>query len=105
MVAVAVEDLSDGLRKDIGRIRLKRIPDGSAATLNDFVEKHVVAGSLVRTDGWKGYCQLRERDYHHEVVLGKKPGEPGERPLICHLTISLFKRLLLGDYQGAIHHD
>lgn len=51
LVAVAVEDKG----KHFGRIRLCRIADASAGSLIPAVEENIKPGSVVRTDGWKGY--------------------------------------------------
>ena len=42
----------------IGRIRLRRIPDASANSLEEAVPEMVVPGSIVRTDDWSGYRGL-----------------------------------------------
>jgi len=97
LVAVAVEDKSktSPTGKGIGRIRLKLIPDASAASLNAFIKEHINPGSQIRTDGWSGYQKLSSLGYKHTVVGSKELN-------IAHLTISLLKRWLLGTYQGAV---
>ena len=54
LVIIAAEECGAGL----GRIRLARIPDGSAEPLHQFVQGAVVQGSHVHTDGWKPYPGL-----------------------------------------------
>jgi hypothetical protein len=49
IVVVAAED---GDR--IGRIRLGRVPDVSAASLFAFIQHAIVEGSVIHTDGWLG---------------------------------------------------
>lgn len=102
LVMVAVEDNTlDGF----GRIRIKRVPDASGKILTDFIQSNVVRGSTIRTDGWRGYHNLAENGYSHIVVKGGEV-EVGEDELkLCHRVISLFKRLLLGTYQGATHSE
>ncbi len=51
----------------MGRIRLRRIADASAASLEAFVEEAIQPGSLVHTDGWEGYAGLENKGYRHEV--------------------------------------
>src|SRR6266699_6218641 len=46
VIAVEVEG------KKVGRIRLRSIPDASAASLHSFVEDSIEPGSTVHTDGW-----------------------------------------------------
>jgi hypothetical protein len=54
LIIVAAQE--DGKR--IGRIRLRLIPDASAESLHRFVLDSVTAGSVVHTDGWRGYTGL-----------------------------------------------
>ncbi len=51
LIVIAAEEAGHG----IGRIRLRRIPDGSATSLhNTFVQEAIEPDSLVHTDGWHG---------------------------------------------------
>ena len=85
----------------IGRIRLCRVPDASAESLSQAVQDTVEPGSMVRTDGWGGYGQLRSLGYVHAVV--RETGEVGENLLpLAHRAASLLKRWLLGTHQGAV---
>ena len=51
LVAVAVE--LEG--RKMGRVRLRHIPNASGANLLRFVIDCVEKGSLIHTDGWRGY--------------------------------------------------
>ena len=51
LIAVAAEERGRGL----GRIRMQRVRNASAASLMPFVEESVEPGSVVHTDGWLGY--------------------------------------------------
>lgn len=104
LVMIAVEDKSERKNKSMGRIRLGRVKSASADSLLSFIETNIVLGSKVRTDGWDGYNQVSKRGYRHEVV--RKVANVGDDPLpTCHLVISLFKRWLLGTYQGAVQPE
>jgi len=90
--------------KKLGRIRLKRIVDASAESLESAIEETVEVGSLIRTDGWAGYNQICNRGYVHEVV--RKDAEVGNNLLpACNLVASLLKRWLGGTLQGAVSHE
>ena len=54
VVAVAVEENGAGM----GRIRLKRVPNATAASLEDFMLEAVEPGSTIRKDGWRSYSRL-----------------------------------------------
>lgn len=101
LVVVAVEENGAG----IGRIRFRQIPDASAATLNLFLLDSVEPGSVVRTDGWRGYQKVESVGYEHEVIVLKtKKEEASELLPRVHLVISLLKRWLMGTHQGAVSH-
>lgn len=100
LVVIAVE--IDGNR--IGRIRLRRVPDASAESLEEAVKQAAVPGSTIRTDGWKGYSRLNTMGYTHEVA--RQTAEIGENLLPhCHRIASLLKRWMMGTHQGAISHE
>ena len=42
----------------IGRIRIRRITDASAESLESFIVANVAKGSTIHTDGWKSYGSL-----------------------------------------------
>ena len=102
VVAVAVEENGAGM----GRIRLKRVPNAAAASLEDFLLEAVKPGSTIRTDGWRSYSRLRQLGYRHDkAVMG------GDRELVerefprVHRVAALLKRWLLGTHQGAVEHQ
>jgi transposase-like protein len=104
LIVVAVEDTSGTRKTGIGRIRLQRVADASAQSLNAFITSCITAGSTVRTDGWTGYAQVQELGYIH--MLARDSSAVGEDELaLCHRIIALFKRWLLGTYQGAVRPE
>jgi hypothetical protein len=59
MVVGAVEVRSGRKRPIVaGRIRLSTVPDGSAKSLDDFVQAHIAPGTAVMTDDHQGYVNL-----------------------------------------------
>jgi transposase-like protein len=100
LIVVAVE--YEG--REIGRIRLRRVPDGSADSLQTFINDVVEPGSVVRTDGWLGYDRLKTHGYRHRITFLSDHPEPAHELLPrVHLVVSLLKRWLLGTHQGAVH--
>jgi len=98
LIVIAVEQDGEG----IGRIRMRRIVDASAACLSEFVQQAVEPGSGVHTDGWQGYAGLEEQGYHHQVsVIGRRRERAAELLPRVHRVASLLKRWLLGTHQGA----
>lgn len=102
LIVVAAEEDGNG----IGRIRLARAADASAASLHPFIEASVELGSAIHTDDWTGYQGLEAKGYSHVVIPIKKSGKPAHELLPrVHRVVSLLKRWLLGTHQGAISHE
>ncbi len=96
VVVVAQED---GNR--IGRIRLRRVADASAASLIPALRECVEPGSLIRTDAWQGYAPLGRERYTH--IVARKDSIVGDNLLpMVNRVASLLKRWLAGTHQGAV---
>jgi len=104
LVAIAVE-----LRgAAIGRIRLQRIPDASAESLLGFLQHSVQPGTMVHTDGWRGYLPIRYAGYphrQHKQTTRTAPEPSYEQMPHVHQVASLLKRWLLGTHQGAVRPE
>lgn len=99
IVVVAAEENGRG----IGRIRLRRVPDVSGDSLEAFIEESVTPGSVVHTDGWKGYDNIAKKSYTHQVTILSQSDEPAHKLMPrVHLVASHLKRWLLGTHQGAV---
>lgn len=97
LVVIAAQEAAKG----IGRIRLARVPDASAPSLESAIAAAVEPGSQVRTDDWTGYQGLEKLGYGHPVVRSK--AEVGDNLLpLANRVASLLKRWLLGTHQGAV---
>lgn len=97
LIAVAVEDKGE----HFGRIRLCRIADASAGSLIPAVQESVEPGSIVRTDGWKGYVPLPSQGYQHTVVRPSANVGDNLLPLASQVA-GLLKKWLQGTHQGAV---
>ena len=87
--------------KGFGRIRMCHIPDASAESLLPFVREAIAPGSIVCTDGWKGYYGL-SNDYQHQQTILSSSDDPAHVAMPgVHRAASLLKRWLLGTHQGA----
>jgi transposase-like protein len=97
LVLIAAQ--ADG--RKIGRIRLARIPDASAASLEPAVQQAIEPGARLQTDDWSGYSRLQALGYDHQVI--QPAAELGDNLLPrVNLIASLLKRWLLGTHQGAV---
>jgi len=102
LVAIAAEVRGSG----IGRIRMKRVRDSSAVSLQSFVKSAVAPGSKVITDGLLSYVGLDATGYHHDrrIILGSGQTPDAVLPGV-HRVASLLKRWLLGTHQGAVSRE
>lgn len=87
----------------IGRIRLRRIPNLTKASLHGFIAEAIEPGSTVRTDGLPAYLGLAGYAHDRQVQRRQTSGEH-LLPRV-HRVVSLLKRWLLGTHQGAVGHD
>ena len=102
IVAVAAEKNGRG----IGRIRLRRVIDVSGDSLIPFVKEAVTPGSVVRTDGWSGYSDLKKAGYKHQIIVISRGTELAHEVLPrVHMAASLLKRWLNGTHQGGVQHQ
>jgi transposase-like protein len=92
--------------KGIGRIRMRRVMDGSAESLLPFVKEAVEPGGLVVTDGFQSYKALPSWGYDHDPrPLHGSPELANALLPRVHRAASLLKRWLLGTHQGAVSRD
>ena len=74
VVVVAVEVKgSDG-----GRVRIQRLGQVDAASMEGFVSRAVARGSTVRTSAWRGYGRLRALGYGHLRSLAPDGNDEAE---------------------------
>jgi transposase-like protein len=104
LVAGAVETGRGKARgRRLGRLRLAKLPDASAKSLEDFLAAHVAKPATVATDGWRGYVGLAAAGYTHEPIsLHASWGDAALRLPGIHLVFALAKRWLLGTHHGAV---
>jgi len=101
LIVVAAQE--DG--RKIGRIRMKRVLDASADSLEGFVGQAIEPGSVVHTDGWAGYAGLKHKGYVHQATAQGRLDVPSASEDLLprvHRVVSLLKRWLSGTHHGAI---
>jgi transposase-like protein len=104
LIAGAVETSRSKARgRRLGRLRLARLPDASATSLQGFLAANVAKPAAVTTDGWSGYSGLPDAGYGHEPIsLRTAWGDAALRLSAIHLVFGLAKRWLLGTHHGAV---
>jgi len=102
LIVVAAQE--DGRR--IGRIRMRRIQDASARSLEPFIEESIEPGTVVHTDGWEGYAGLEKKgDPHEFTVLARRKESASELLPRVHHVVRLLKTWLAGTLHGAVSHE
>lgn len=105
MVIGAVEitsfvDKSGADREQAKRLRLQHIYHADGKTIQVFLEKNVKKGSLVRTDGWRGYSKTALKSYKHDKQpVGQQPAH--QLAPHIHRVFSNLKTWLKGTHHGV----
>ena len=88
--------------KGFGRLRMRHVLDASGENLVPFVCDVVAPGSMVCTDGWRGYNGLSNHGYVHKKTVLSSSGDPAHVSMPgVHRISALLKRWLLGTHQGS----
>lgn len=91
-----------------GRLRLRVVSDPDISgrdsdTLTAFVKDNVTSGSIIRTDGWRGYGGLDEIGYmHNPLTLGGDPDKAEKHLPMIYLVFSNLKTWINGTHHGRI---
>ena len=84
-----------------GRVRLQVVPDASGSSLTGFVRAQVEPGTIVVTDGWRGYASLSGMGYRHRPRIQGAP-QRAETLLPCvHRVFGNLKTWLRGTHHGV----
>jgi transposase-like protein len=86
-----------------GRVRLAHAETNDKATLKRFADGQIAPDARVTTDGLASYDgdSLSDRPYQR-IVQTKAERRESDTLQVCHWTISLLKRWLLGTHAGAV---
>ena len=85
----------------IGRIRLTRVADASAAVWSQATLAAVNPGRPVLTDGWSGSAALQTKGYRQAVVRASAVVGDNLWPRAKRVA-ALLQRWLMGTHQGAV---
>jgi transposase-like protein len=96
LVIVAVENRNHRA----GRIRMRHIKNASEKSVIPFIQHSISKKSIIVTDSFKSYGNLKQYGYAHESVLQQIP-EKGRLSLI-HIVISNLKTWIRGTFHGAV---
>jgi len=91
--------------KGFGRIRMRHVPDASSESLIPFVREMIAPGSVVCTDGWRGYYGVSKGYEHRQTKLSSSDDPAHVAMPGVHRIASLLWRWLLGTHQGAFSRE
>lgn len=98
---VRYKDKHDHMQIRAGRVRLRVIPDASSETLMPFIRENIAKGSVIRTDGWRGYSPVGKNGYTHKVLTDETSAGVAEQMAHIHRVFSNLKTWLLGTHHGV----
>lgn len=98
LIVIAAECVG---KRRVGRIRIQKINDASAKTLEKFIVGTISKGSVIYTDGWRGYNDVTGLGYKH-VATKSATVDPDELLPRINSVTALFKRWLLGTLHGRL---
>jgi DNA-binding Xre family transcriptional regulator len=102
LIGGAVEVLASG---KMGRIRLEHLAAADAKSLESFAVRNIEQHAVARTDGLASYNNLPMVGIGHQRnVIGPDSAKAVEVLPNIHKVFSLFKRVLLGTFQGSVSH-
>jgi transposase-like protein len=90
---------------EIGRIRMSPVSDVSAHSLERCVQKSISVGSVVYTEGWRGYSGLKRHGYQHRSKEYRSQRGSSPRGLASRLSGLLSpETLMIGETVGGLSH-
>lgn len=98
MVAVSAEHTPSG---GLGRAHLLLVSDGNSSSLDVAASAMIAHGSVVQTDGWRGYMGLTCEGYEHHGRALRTADEIDEWLPWSHIVLSNFKRWMLDVFHGV----
>lgn len=101
LVIIAIEKQG----RKTGRVRLSTIPDATKISINQFIKSNIEKGSIITTDGWKGYNDLKKMKYKRIIEEQKMKLDDELILPNVHRVASLLKRWLLGTHQNYVSQD
>ena len=106
LIVGAVEILSfqnkkGELQEKAGRIRLETFRSASEENIGRFLKEHVVSGSTVKSDGWRGYSESALKGYTHIRQVQGSPERAKELAPHIHRVFSNLKSWLIGIHHGV----
>jgi transposase-like protein len=84
-----------------GRCRLLKVENADGKTIKAFLAEYVEPGTLVRTDGWKGYNGIEAEGYVHKPWVLSDPTQASKVFPHIHRVFSNLKAWIIGTFHGV----
>jgi transposase-like protein len=88
-------------RTRAGRVRLLHVENASSRVIVSFLKDYVEAGTLVRTDGWKGYAGIQKYGYRHDPFILRDPAQASKVFPHIHRVFGNLKAWIIGTFHGV----
>ena len=98
LVAVSAEETAEG---GLAWAHIQLISDAGKDSLTGAASRSIRAGSVVKTDRWRGYTGLGNAGYRHCPQTREGLDEPAKLLPWAHVVISNFKRWILDIFPGV----
>ncbi len=82
-----------------GYLRFKVLPRMNRQTLNPVIEKMIIPGAKIKTDGLRSYLSLSQKGYQHQRILANQTNIL-ESMRWLHTMVSNAKALIGGTFHG-----
>ena len=92
---IAYQDKHGDHLERTGRLRLARAERADAVSIRSFLTRNAQPGSVINTEGWKGYSKTALADYRHELH------DPATHALHIHRAFGNLKTWLNGTHHGV----
>lgn len=102
--AVEVQSYVDSageLKERAGRLRLALIQHADEETIRDFLNRNVTRGSVIKTDGWRGYSKTALAGFTHDPKIQGSPKNAPQLAPHIHRVFSNLKTWLNGTHHGV----
>jgi transposase-like protein len=84
-----------------GRVRLQILPTASAEHIQQFLNTNVVAGTTIKSDGWRGYSKKALKGYIHDRKIQGIPENAKELAPHIHRVFGNLQTWLNGTHHGV----
>jgi len=98
-VAVGTKMVKGKIRPSFLKMQISE--DVSQQSVDDFIHSCIKPGSNIKTDGFKSFHSIKNRNFHHDIIKILNPKETMEHLPWVHIMIGNVKGILKGVHHGV----